>query len=329
MALSFKLKEKSRHWFSARMPVSDKVELTQKTSYIWPIGSGYLAMLVAILMMIGATNYQNNLAFLLTFLLIAIGLVCIVFTYKNLQGLRFTRLPCKEVFAGQTAHVRIQLVSLTGKSHYSVAIGQSREELLLCNVGREKATEVILDIAAGSRGYWPLPRFMVTSVFPFGWLRTWAYFRFQTPLLVYPEPIEPPQHEHSQRNGKESEEGYSVIGHEDLYGLKNYQQGEPLTRVDWKAYAREKGMYVREFVAYQNQQLCFSWNDFPNHHQEERLSYLTHMVVEASSLNLRFSMSLPGVEIEQGEGELHRKNCLRALALFNRDEPVLESGVTR
>ncbi len=77
-------------------------------------------------------------------------------------------------------------------------------------------------------------------------------------------------------------------------------------------------MYIREFASYQTQQLCFSWNDFPNCDDELRLSYLTYMVVGASNQNLCYSLILPNRKIENDEGEAHRNKCLKTLALYKR-----------
>jgi uncharacterized protein (DUF58 family) len=308
---------KFKAWFGGRMPIADQVLLNQRSTYIMPTRAGYLAMVVSLLMMVGATNYQNNLAFLLTFLLAGIGLVCIVFTFKNLQGVQFSLGHTSECFAGAPISVIIRIKSQTGQQHFSIAIGLNKNELYFTNVTYNHDAEIRLSIAETKRGYWQLPRLIAFSQFPFGWFQTWAYFQFKTPILVYPKAVEPPSYYEQQGEGDENEEGEKAKGNEDLFGLKPYQQGESLNRVDWKSYARERGMYVREFASFQTQQLCFSWHDYPNCDNELRLSYLTHMVVEASSRNLCYSLELPNNSIENDEGEIHRRKCLEMLALFN------------
>lgn len=320
------IEQKFGRWFGNRMPVGDSVVLNQRSTYIWPVKAGFLVVVIIILMMIGATNYQNNLAFLLTFLLIGIGLVSIVFTFKNLQGIRFTCLPVNEVFAQEPFSIQLSLQSEVGQTHYSVGIGEKQLKPVFCDVPDTGNTTITLNLSAARRGHWSLPRLMVTSQFPFGWLKTWAYFRFETPILVYPKAVEPPLIVEQRAGDNEDEDGHKQSGSDDLYGLKSYSQGEPLSRVDWKAFARERGMYVREFVSYQNQQLCFSWLDFPNSDLESRLSYLTYMVLQAASQNMQYSLQLPNQMIELDEGEQHRKNCLRALALVDENTAGVEKG---
>jgi len=310
------LKQKSRRWFGARMPVADNIHLSQRSTYIWPTAAGYLAMIVTLLMMIGATNYQNNLAFLLTFLLVGIGLVSIIFTFKNLQGICFSLQPVAEVFCGQLFSVKVNLVSETGKPHFSIGVGFRKADCMLCDVEANGAASICLPIKADKRGYWNMPRFIATSQFPFGWLRTWAWFRFETPILVYPTPKQPPSTFKHADSGQADEDGSKAKGSDDLYGLKPYQPGESLSRVDWKAFSRERGLFVREFAGYQSQQLHFDWNDFPDCGIETRISYLTSLVLGAASQNASYSLGLPEQSIGQGDDDVHRRRCLRALALY-------------
>lgn len=304
-----------RRFFGNRMPVGKSVTLSQRSSYIWPTGLGYFLVLVILLMLIGATNYQNNLAFLLTFLVAGVGLVTMIFTYKNLQGIEFSLINPGEIFAGDTLSLPVSLKSNTRTKHFSIGVGLDKKNINLVDVPDENFVILAVDIKAEKRGRMTLPRLTVTSVFPFGWLRTWAYFAFNNEVIVYPKPLEPTRID-SQSQGQESEDGSRVEGSEDLYGLRPYQEGEPLARVDWKSYARERGMFVREFASYENADLCFKWEDFPGADQEARLSYLTYMVLEASSNQRNFALELPDSYVEFGEGVAHRQKCLNLLALY-------------
>ena len=321
MKVKIPFQSRIRKFFGNRMPVGDSVSLSQKSTYIWPSKEGYFLLTVVILMMIGATNYQNNLAFLLTFLLVGLGLVTIVFTYKNLQGIEFALVRPGEVFAGQKLPVSVSLKSTTNKKHFSIGVGLTKKDVWLVDVPEKNYSKVTLEIETSKRGQLTLPRLTATSQFPFGWLTTWGYFAFKQSIIVFPTPIEPAILE-KQDSGQETDEGLKTQGSDDLYGLRPYQQGEPLTRVDWKAYARERGMFIREFVNYQSTQLCFNWQDFPGVADELRISYLTYLVLDAASQNLHYSLELPDKSIDFDDGESHRIKCLSALALFRTDKEV-------
>ncbi len=315
------MRQRISRFFGSRMPVGDKVTLNQRSSYIWPSASGYLLLGILVLMMIGATNYQNNLAFMLTFLVVGIGLATIILTFKNLQGIEFSLSRDKEFFVGQKSPVSIALQSLNSSRHSAIGFGWNRAEAVWANVPENGIERVGLSITPKARGYLKLPRVRVTSIYPFGWLRTWAYFKFDSPILVYPKPQEPPQ-SIDDTGHSDFDEGQKRAGGDEFYGLKQYQAGEPLSRIDWKSYARERGIYVREFASFQGQQLCFDWQSYSGFPAESRISFLAFLVEQASSQNLGYSLKLPGNFIPFAEGEKHRSNCLKALALFENSEAL-------
>ncbi len=310
-------------FFGKRMPKGNVVTLNQHSSYIWPTTSGYLLLGIIFLMMLGATNYQNNLAFVLTFLLIGIGIVSIILTFKNLQKIEFAKQYDHEFFVDTNNTINFTLKSLNGQTHSAIGVGWERANLGWVNVPQNGHSTASLSLKPKTRGYLTIPRIKVTSVFPFGWLRTWAYFSFDSQVLVYPKPISPPISDDDAGNN-EHDEGKKMQGSDEFYGLKQYQQGEPLSRIDWKSFARERGLYVREFASFQSSQLVLDWDSFQGYPVESKISFLTFLILEASKNNLGFSLSLPGHKIAFDEGDIHRKKCLKALALFENKK--IKSG---
>ena len=69
----------------------------------------YGLLFIAVLsgMLVGSVNYNNNLGFLLTFLLGSMMFVSLFQTHRNLAGLEILFVDVEPVFAGQTACYRI------------------------------------------------------------------------------------------------------------------------------------------------------------------------------------------------------------------------------
>ena len=85
------------NFIEQRLLVANSVVTHHKRTYILPNRFGYLLLIIILLMLIAATNYQNSLAFVLTFMLIAIGHNTLVMTYRNLLNLQTTILPTKPI----------------------------------------------------------------------------------------------------------------------------------------------------------------------------------------------------------------------------------------
>ncbi len=301
------------------MPIADRVELKQRSTYILPTKAGLLMLGVILLMLIGATNYQNNLAFMLTFLVVSIGLISIVITFKNLQNLVFELGVNESVCAGETLQVHLLAHSQDQQKHWSIGCGFSQSELVFHNIETAHGNSFHLPIIAKKRGWFKLPRIMAVSIYPFGFLKVWTWFQFASPVLVYPQLIEPPTlRDNSYANDDKGEPQHS--GNDELFGLKNYQPGEPISRIDWKAVARERGLYSKDFKALRAKEPIFSWQDFDGVETELRLSYLAFLVVKATSAGDSFGLKIPGKAIEKNSGPKHQQACLKALAIFGIDE---------
>lgn len=91
-------------WVMARVErQTGPITLRRNRIYILPTRAGYFFALITLVMLLGAMNYSNSMAFLLTFLLGGIGLVCMHHTHANLVQLQLRRGHCEPVFAGEDA----------------------------------------------------------------------------------------------------------------------------------------------------------------------------------------------------------------------------------
>ncbi|MDQ7048240.1 MAG: DUF58 domain-containing protein [Enterobacterales bacterium] len=310
-----KQNKRFKKWFASRMQVADKIVLQQRSTYILPTKAGVLMSSVIMLMMIGATNYQNNLAFLLTFLVISIGLISIIVTFRNLQGLVFELAATESVCAGETMYVNLLAYSQDAQKHWSIGCGFEQHPLVYNNILTAQGSSFVIPLLAPKRGWYDLPRIGASSVYPFGFLKVWTWFRFKTPILIYPKLIEPPN---SGSDGfSDDDKGEPQhSGNDELFGLKIYQKGEPLSRIDWKALARERGLFSKDFKSLKAKEPVFSWDDYEGVETELRLSYLSFQVVNASAIGDSFGLRLPGKVIAKNSGPQHQQACLSALAVF-------------
>jgi hypothetical protein len=54
--------------------------------------------------------------------------------------------------------------------------------------------------------------------------------------------------------------------------------------------------------------------------QERKLELLTRWVLDAEAQGMRYGLRLPGREMQPAQGQTHRAECLRALALYGLAE---------
>lgn len=285
--------------------------------YILPTGVGIVFAIMAFAMLLGSMNYNNNLAFVLTFLLIGIGFVSMHQCQRNLVGLELTFAGTTSVFAGQTLQFRIAITNQSRNARYGIRLYHNDTSSDAHDLQPGESKIFVLPQATDSRGWVQLERFGIRTLFPFELFRSWAWLHMDLRGLVYPRPAEqPPQppptmvaHGHRQHDAR---------GEEDFAGLRKYSAGDSPRHIAWKAFARSGQLLSKQFAGADTSSQWFDYAQIPSNDVETRLSILTSWVVAADRTMEDYGLRLPGEEFTPAHGETHRRHCLEALALFDQ-----------
>jgi uncharacterized protein (DUF58 family) len=133
--------------------------------------------------------------------------------------------------------------------------------------------------------------------------------------LVYPKPAKEAL-AFPETAGAANQQGSAKKGNDEFYGLKEYQSGDPIRHIHWKAFAKGLGLYSKQYSGETFAELWLSYEAAPGHDTEQRLSQLCRWLVDADKAGLQYGFILPGFRIEPSSGTAHFKKCLEALALF-------------
>jgi uncharacterized protein (DUF58 family) len=294
----------------------DGSALHRRSLYILPTREGiyYGAMLVV--MLLAAINYSNGLAYALTFLLAAVGVVGILHTHRNLSGLRISAGPAPPVFAGEPARFTALARNDMGIARCALDItveGQTRR----IDVPAQGTTAVELTVATVRRGYLPAPALRLSTRFPLGLWRAWSRpLALPARCLVYPRPA-PERALHATPDLLAGLESARNTEGEDFAGLREFRHGDPVQRVAWKKVAAGQGWHTKQFATPASRVVWFEWNALAGFDEEERLSVLCRCVLMAELHGVAYGLRLPGITLGPANGVSHRSSCLERLALFN------------
>ncbi len=301
------------------------LNLSRRRIFILPSSAGLLFGVALTVMLLGAINYDNSLAYGLTFLIGSLMPVTILHTYRNLAGLQLSTAAPEPVFAGETAHLPVVLDNRGLAARFSIDLrylpgqrqrGRPRAATVTVSLPADKLHTVELPLPAQSRGIHVLRRIRMASSFPLGLFRTWSDFHGEQTAVVYPKPAgrlplpAPIDYEGEDSIGQ-------LSGSDDFIGFRNYHPGDSTRRIDWKAVARGQELLVKRFAGSGSRQIEFNWDHTRAlGDTESRLSQLCRWVVDAERQGLRYRLRLPGFETPLDQGSQHRHLCLLALARF-------------
>ena len=270
---------------------SDKAitRLASRRIYILPTGVGLIFGLMTFAMLLGSMNYNNNLSFVLTFLLIGLGFISMHQCQRNLVDLEISFSGVDPVYAGQLADFKIAITNHSGKyrHHLQIYVGGIASEIEDLAPGESHVLH--LEIPTDRRGHIALTRFGLRTLFPFELFRAWAWIHMDLKGLVYPQPAEnapepPPTetaHGHRQHDAR---------GEEDFAGLRKFHDGDSPRHVSWKAYARTGDLLTKQFSGADTSSQWLDFNQMRDPDIEKRLSILTQWILDAERVQRDYGL---------------------------------------
>jgi uncharacterized protein (DUF58 family) len=116
----------------------------------------------------------------------------------------------------------------------------------------------------------------------------------------------------------DAEQGISHKGADDFYGLQEYQAGNSIKHIHWKAFAKGQGLYSKQYSggAAASAEVWFNYDTTTGHDTEQRLSQLCRWVIDAERAEIRYGLVLPNLKLLPDCGSNHYQQCLEALALL-------------
>ena len=227
--------------YQLRGPQHGALVLEHRRVYILPVSHGYLYALVLLIMLAGSINYQLSLGFVLTFLLAGLGINGMLHTFRNLANLRVSAGRTRSVFVGQNAEFPLRIENPTPVARASIEVAHPGAGAQSFDVPAQGEIAVLVPLPAAKRGLLQLGRLTLITRFPLGLFRAWSYAHFDIDCIVFPAP-ETPGVPLPPPTGEMGEGATSASGNEDFAGLRPYHAGDSLSRIAWKADAREQGL---------------------------------------------------------------------------------------
>jgi len=294
----------------------DRLLLRHHNIYILPTAFGVMWLPVIAITYVLGIQTQSNGPVLLALLLLALLLFSPFLTYRNIVDLELRCLEPVPGFADQSILVPIIICS-----------ADSRQAIKLrwLNRGQPLSSQQIEQFPAGSkqlvlpwqppgRGQYLPGRLLIHTTSPLGLFCCFSYWQPPVHLFVAPACLPGPVQELQQPMGTHYGLAEAVAeGSDEFQDLTPLRPEAGLQRVSWKTVARGQGWYSKRFTC---EKPVATWlSPVSGLPLERALEHVCERLCQGLAKGEQLGLLLPGgCEIHPGEGELHRRECLRALA---------------
>ncbi|MBX7223449.1 MAG: DUF58 domain-containing protein [Blastocatellia bacterium] len=324
------------------------------------------AFFLTILLVVGiaAVNTGNNLLYLIFSILVGLILTSGVVSHNSLRdidvGLRFP----DHIYAKQEVHLDI---TVTNHKHlvpsFSLMVGveiatrkgktgfraKMRELFGLLDkhglsqlahfivVPRRQRLRQTIPYAFQQRGRYVIKGFVVSTKFPFGFVQKTRHIEAHGELIVYPE-IE------SRRDILDGlstltgnlEHLFKGTGAE-LYAIRQYQTGDNLRHIDWKATAKTRRTMVKEFTREDERRVTIFFDTMApaqpspefNRQFEQAVSRAATIAFRLVDSNIQVRLVTPTSDSGFDSSHEHLHKLLHELALIRFDNETDTSETPR
>ncbi len=275
-----------------------------------------LAAIVLAMWYAGAAQ-QNGGAYLLAFLIGSVVMVSWLHAKANLRALVLSSGTVPTARQGERLRLPLRLTAGDGPVPCGVeitAVGAAGP-VFVESLSTDHPTHVELlmpALEAGRRGSFTV---IARSGYPLGFFTAERVIEVTQAHLVHPRPagrlpLPPSVPATSDKAGKTA--AGSGAG-EDFAGVREWQPGDSLRQVDWKAVARGRPMMVKQWSTSSSDVVWLDWATWPLP-EEDRIAQFAAWIDQAESQALAYGLRLPEQVTQPDTGIAHRRRCLDALA---------------
>ncbi|MBC7771811.1 MAG: DUF58 domain-containing protein [Pyrinomonadaceae bacterium] len=354
---------KTRHTSDRASSAAGRVFRVRRRYHVGAPGLTYI--FVTVLVALGAFNSQNNLLFWAFGFSLALLVVSGLLSGMMLMGVGLERLEVSEASAGGQASIAYRVrnsnrivpaFALTimevdrpigrrrsaqrrhGTAEQASWPGHLSEPCAFAaHVGPGQSLVARASVAALQRGSVHLSGVLVSTSFPFGIVKKSLLFEIHQDFIIHPARADVDQSLLRQtiRLGERGSVPTRRAGAgTEFFALREYQPGDAMRSIAWRASARRGSMLVRQPAAPSpvRVMVALDFGTSPGAAADERAISLAAGIIDAladNGLEVGLRIDRTGVEIRPRQGRLHRTLLLDELGILSLHAELHNEGGAR
>lgn len=301
--------------------------------YILPTYNGLVLLGLVMLSIICATSSGNNLLYLFSILLGLLVLFTMLQAHQNLNGLELDAMKPVLNPSNQSIFATFVVNNSDIRTRYSVQVQlpqfKTFQEQKYTPYGDnidQSSQNIMSQFKPKNRGQYLINRAKITSTYPFGLWKVWMWNPVQSEAIIYPEPLgDLPV----PFVAKDSGQGDSVFheGGDDFSDLKKYMAGDNPNHIDWRSFARGRGIQVKKFTSGGIPTVNINMNTIDESNTEKKLMQMSKWLQICEKDQIPFHFRTPFIQLTQESRELSDSNlrtCWLHLACYNVEDEAAQ-----
>ena len=284
--------------------------------YIVPTEFGFMYGGGIFVSLIGGAIYNNNLAFILCFFLVALFLIGMVQTHGNLQKIDIEKMNLFLSPSESVGHGVIWIKSKNSDGHSQVRVQcKDNDDVIdfsIQSIYKNSLHPQYFDFKSGGWGKKKIKKIKLSTKYPFGFFYVWRTFPIDINYYIFPSPSGERPLEGANPEGLEEGLNRQMDG-DDFSEHKKYEYGDSQKHIDWKAYARGRPLLTKKFDEGQRQTYLIDI-DQANGNLERKVRQVSKWIHECAEEDHSYALKIHQRKVPMGYGEKHKNICLKILA---------------
>lgn len=286
--------------------------------------SGWIYVLLSLVIGLAAVNSNNNVLFLITSLLLSLLFLSGLTALYNISGLKIRPGGGSILTAGHPGPVMLKVENNKKFASLVLDISLGSDSAMIPVVSGGKDKDIFLNWTPPCRGRPQLPGIRLTSSFPFGFVRRGGLFDAGPGPIVAPKPVGSIEEFLSAEHAEQSLSVDEGQGRGDWKGIRQYRPGEGKAsiiwrRLDWQkpAMGRDSAQWpAHSFAPEHSKSFLLDWDDpvYAHLDTEKRLSVIRSALDMVVQDNQAWKLRLPNKKVS-GRAGFNYEQALMALAL--------------
>jgi uncharacterized protein (DUF58 family) len=200
------INQRFNRWLKRRIPPAREHKLTNRNVFIMPTRFGFVYLIFVVLLFLLATNYQNNVIMLLSYLMASLFITTMMHSFYNVSGITLSAEKKAAGYAKQNISFPIKIFLPNKRSDLNFCF--DNQQVFHLPEGAQGEQTVYVTCLYENRGVYHPGRLKMSSEYSLGFFKTWTRIDFGNQCSVYPEAI-PFRNSQSDFSGSVQENSFS------------------------------------------------------------------------------------------------------------------------